>query len=192
MSARFVVWVSLMGVLLLAFLDAPFLTLGQRFRAERRNERLVLMSIELNLFLLWAMGKYFFGLDRPLAPRDASTPLIVAGFAMTVLGVALAIAAKLRLGRWFSATFAVKEGHRLITAWPYSWVRHPIYSGLIAAIAGSALVWNSALTLLLAALLVIPFWFHTVFEELLFEQHFGDEFREYRRRVPRLVPFWRR
>jgi protein-S-isoprenylcysteine O-methyltransferase Ste14 len=190
MRAMFAAWACLVALLLLAFVDAPFLTFGQKFRHERRHERLVLMSIELNLFLLWAMGMYFFGLDRRLAPTEAAAALASAGLVVTALGVLLAASGKIRLGRWFSATFAVKEAHRLITAWPYSWVRHPIYTGLVIAVAGSGLVWNSALTLLLAALLVIPFWFHTVFEELLFERHFGDEFRAYRARVPRLVPFY--
>jgi protein-S-isoprenylcysteine O-methyltransferase Ste14 len=187
----FAAWACLVGLLLLAFVDTPFLTFGQKFRDERRHERLVLMSIELNLFLLWAMGKYFFGLDRRLVPIGSASVLAVSGLFVTALGVLLAASGKIRLGRWFSATFAVKEGHRLITAWPYSWVRHPVYTGLVVATLGSALVWNSALTLLLGALLAVPFWFHTVFEELLFEKHFGDEFRAYRDRVPRLVPFYR-
>lgn len=182
-------WTWIVGIGLLAYLDAPLLTLRQKFRAERRNERLVLMSIELNLVLLWAMSKFFFGFERALAPEPAIEILQWAGLAVTAFGVTLAVAGKIRLGRWFSATFAVKEGHELITAWPYSWVRHPVYAGLVIAVVGSALAWNSALTLALAILFVVPFWFHTYYEELLFEQHFGDEFKAYRERVPRLLPF---
>jgi protein-S-isoprenylcysteine O-methyltransferase Ste14 len=49
----------------------------------------------------------------------------------------------------------------------------------------------TVLTLLLALLLVLPFFIHTVYEEALFEQHFGEAYRDYQRRVPRLVPFAR-
>ena len=103
----------------------------------------------------------------------------------------LAAWGKLRLGRWFSATFGVTVGHVLVTDGPYAVTRHPIYTGLIATIAGAALLWNSALTLLLAVFLAVPFFLHTVHEEALFERHFGDTYRDYRRRVPRLVPFAR-
>ena len=57
---------------------------------------------------------------------------------------------------------------------------------------GVALAWDSALTLSLALLLVVPFFFHTVYEEALFERHFGEAYLDYERRVPRLVPFARR
>ena len=62
-------------------------------------------------------------------------------------------------------------------------------TGLLVAIAGSALVWNSLLTLILAALMAVLLFLHTVYEETLFEAHFGGAYFDYERRVPRLVPF---
>ena len=40
-------------------------------------------------------------------------------------------------------------------------------------------------------LLVVSFFIHTVYEEALFERHFGAACSGHRRRVPRLVPFAR-
>jgi protein-S-isoprenylcysteine O-methyltransferase Ste14 len=79
-----------------------------------------------------------------------------------------------------------------VTDGPYAITRHPIYTGIVTALIGSALVWNSTLTLILAVLMVVPFFLHTVYEESLFEHHFGEPYFEYQRRVPRLVPFARR
>ena len=64
-----------------------------------------------------------------------------------------------------------------------------LYCGGLAMVYGSALGWDSALTLLLALLLTLTLFFHTVYEESPFERHFGDAWRDDRRRVPRLVPF---
>jgi protein-S-isoprenylcysteine O-methyltransferase Ste14 len=183
------VWLAIVVAGAVPFLDAPLRTFRQSFLIARHHERLVLFSIELNLVLLWAMAKMFFGLERPLAGAGAVPALAWAGVLLTAAGVAIAATARLRLGRWFSATFGIQRDHQLITAWPYSMVRHPMYTGIVLAMAGSALVWNSALTLLLAALMTVPFAFHTVYEEVLLEQHFGERFRAYRERVPRLVPF---
>src|SRR5580700_4565651 len=53
-----------------------------------------------------------------------------AGFAITIAGINLAIWARLSIGRNWSGTVTVKQGHELVRSGPYSLVRHPIYSGL--------------------------------------------------------------
>ena len=98
MRGMIVAWGCVVIAGLIVFVDTPFLKLGQKFRVERRNERLVLMSIELNLFLPWAMGRYFFGLDRPLVPASAALGASGFGLIATGAGVTLAAAAKIRLG----------------------------------------------------------------------------------------------
>ena len=72
---------------------------------------------------------------------------------------------------------------------PYAVTRHPMYTGLLTMLPGAALVWDSAITLLLAALLLVPFHIQTRLEEPLLEAHFGEAYRDYRRRVPRLLPW---
>jgi len=173
------------------FLDAPFLTFGQKTRAYRWREQIVVNSLELNLLLAWAMTKWLLGWERRLAGPPGEAWLAAAGLALVIGGVGLLVWTKLVLGRWFAAGFMIKEGHELRTAGPYAITRHPMYSGVLATFAGVALVWNSGLTLLLAALFAVPLYFHTVIEEDLLEHHFGNAYRDYRRRVPRLVPFVR-
>ena len=78
-----------------------------------------------------------------------------------------------------------------MTDGPYAIVRHPMYTGGLAMIVGCALAWRSVGTLVLAVALALPFWLHTAIEEPMFAEHFGEAYREYRKRVPRLVPGWR-
>lgn len=177
--------------LLLAFADAPFRTFGQRYRVNRWAERLVLISIELNLLLLWAMTRIVLGRDAPVVPEALEWPAALVGVLLVWAGALLAIWAKFAIGHGFTVSFAIKEGHALVTSGPYALVRHPIYTGLLVMALGGALVLDSLLTLGFTALLVMPFWFHTAIEEPLLEQHFGDAWRDYRSRVPRLIPGWR-
>lgn len=177
--------------LLLAFADAPFRTFGQRYRVNRWAERLVLFSIELNLLLLWAMTRIVLGRDAPLVPQAFEPAAALLGVLLVWAGALFAIWAKFALGRGFTVSFAIKEGHALVTSGPYALVRHPIYTGILAVALGGALVLDSLLTLGFTVLLVMPFWFHTAIEESLLEQHFGDTWRAYRSRVSRLVPGWR-
>lgn len=184
-------WSSLwlMACVPLFFLDAPFRTMGQKWVMRRPHERAILLSMELNFIALWVLFKFYLKWDRTPLPDWLDPILTVAGALLVACGVALNVWGKLRIGRWFSATFGVKVGHELVTDGPYAITRHPIYSGLLLMLYGSALAWGSLLTLLLALLLSMTLFFHTVYEELLFERHFGDAYRDYRRRVPRLVPF---
>lgn len=185
-------WIGLALAGLAFFLDTPFRTLGQAFRQNQWKPRIALLTIEANLLAAWAAARFAMGWDLPLHPPGLEVVVAVAGLLLSVAGVGLAVWGKLRLGRWFSATFGVKEGHELITDGPYAVTRHPIYTGLLLAIAGAALVWNSGLTLLLAVMMSAPFFLHTVYEEAMFEKHFGRAYFDYERRVPRLVPFARR
>lgn len=176
--------------LLLVFLDAPFRSWGQRYRVNRWAERLVLFSIELNLVLLWAMTRLVLGHDIDLLPEPARLPAAVLGVVGMWAGVVLAVWGKLALGRWFTMSFAIKEGHVLVTTGPFAIVRHPIYTGLIVLLLSAALVLDSLLTLGLGVLFVLPLWFHTAIEEPLMEQYFRDAWRDYAKRVPRLMPGW--
>jgi protein-S-isoprenylcysteine O-methyltransferase Ste14 len=189
-SAR---WASLwfMAASQLLFIDAPFRTMGQRWVARRSHERTLILSMELNFIALWGLFKFYLKWDLPLGPAALEPVLAILGAALAVGGALLSAWGKIRLGRWFSAAFGVKEGHVLVTDGPYALTRHPIYTGVLAMVYGSAVAWGSVLTLVLALLLTMTLFFHTVYEELLFEAHFGDAYRAYRRRVPRMVPFTR-
>jgi protein-S-isoprenylcysteine O-methyltransferase Ste14 len=179
----------LFAFLLVIFVDAPFRTFGQKYEVSRTRERFILLTFELDLVVLWGIGVFYFHWDRWLLPRSFEAALAPPGLLLTLVGATLAVWARLRLGRWFTGTFGVKEGHELVTDGPYGITRHPMYTGLLLMVLGAALSWDSALTLLLALLLVVPVFFHTVYEEALFERHFGEAYFDYERRVPRLVPF---
>ena len=173
---------------LLAYADTPLRTFGQKFVVHRWAERLVLFSMELNLALVWALAKLFLGRDVAIAPAGLELPLGLAGVLLAWLGAALAVWAKLTLGRWFSASFGVKPEHELITTGPYAIVRHPMYTALLALGIGLGMAFDSVLTVGVALLYVVPFALHTFIEEQIFAKHFGDAWRAYAARVPRLVP----
>ncbi len=176
---------------LAAYADAPWRTFGQHYVAHRWPERMVLFSIELNLFLLWALAKLLVGRDAPLAPASLRGVFAWAGVLLAWSGAGLAVWAKLALGRWCSASFAVKREHQLVTRRPYAVVRHPIDLAFVAMALGIAIAWDSGVSVCFALLYTVPFWMHTVIEEQLFEAHFGNEWRAYRSRVPRLVSGWK-
>jgi protein-S-isoprenylcysteine O-methyltransferase Ste14 len=185
------IWTGLALAGLAFFLDTPLRTFERGYTVNLWRARLALLTVELHLVAMWAAARMLMGWEIPIHPPGAEWAMGVAGLGLSIAGAALAVWAKLRLGRWFSATFAIKEGHELVTDGPYAVTRHPIYTGVIATMLGGALVWNSGTTLLLTLALAVPLFLHTVYEESMFEKHFGAPYFEYERRVPRLVPFLR-
>jgi protein-S-isoprenylcysteine O-methyltransferase Ste14 len=110
------------------------------------------------------------------------------GAALTVGGIAFAIWARLHLGRNWSVRPAKKVDHELVTSGPYRQVRHPIYTGMIIAILGSALT-GSLFALIIFVIVGITFALRVGKEERFMLELFPDAYPAYRRRTKRLIPF---
>src|SRR6185312_13977721 len=105
-------------------------------------------------------------------------------------GIAIAIWARRILGTNWSALVTLKEGHTLIRRGPYAYVRHPIYSGILLAAAGTFLAVLPTLQGIISfCLLFVGFRLKSRLEERVLSQQFPDEYPQYFREVKALVPF---
>lgn len=78
---------------------------------------------------------------------------------------------------------------RLVIAGPYRWMRNPLYVSGIAILWGIAFVQTSPSVLLFALIVIPAFYLFVVrFEEPRLEKGFGEEYRAYKRQVPRWIP----
>ena len=111
------------------------------------------------------------------------------GLAIFVVGIVLRLAPVFVLGRRFSGLVAIQEGHELVTGGLYRVIRHPSYLGLLLGLFGWALVFRSAIGLLVSLLLIPPLVARMNSEEALLASEFGERYAEYRRRTWRLLPF---
>ncbi len=110
--------------------------------------------------------------------------------ALAVIGLLFTWWARFHLGRLWSSSVTKKAGHRVIDTGPYAIVRHPIYTGLIAAIFATAILKGRPSGTIGALLMAVGFWTKARLEErFLRAQLEPDAYDSYRRRVPMLVPF---
>jgi protein-S-isoprenylcysteine O-methyltransferase Ste14 len=111
------------------------------------------------------------------------------GVTLTFLGLAFAVWARRHIGSNWSGTVTVKENHALVRTGPYAWVRHPIYTGLLLAILGTAVARGELRGVWALALCTIAFVSKLRIEERWMRQEFGEEYARYSASVPALIPF---
>jgi len=117
-----------------------------------------------------------------------SSDLALAGFAITSLGCAFAVWARLTLGGNWSGQVTVKANHELVTKGPYALARHPIYTGLVLASIGTTIAEGEMRCVLGIILIVLAFMIKMSQEEKLMTQTFPEEYPRYRQRVKALFP----
>jgi protein-S-isoprenylcysteine O-methyltransferase Ste14 len=145
-----------------------------------------ILPLVVAALLLWipvfpgALGKRFL----PATPAT-----FYAGAALVAIGLGLAIHARRVLGRNWSGIVTVKQGHELVREGPYRWVRHPIYTGLLVAFAGSAIARGEWRGIVAVALVFAAFWFKLRREERWMIETFGDRYLGYCDEVRALIPF---
>ena len=108
---------------------------------------------------------------------------------LTLPGFAFAWWARVHLGKLWSGSVTRKPGHKIISTGPYAIVRHPIYTGLIAATLASAIAVGTVVSMLGFAAMVFGFWLKARLEERFLVQELGPQaYDTYCREVPMLWP----
>jgi protein-S-isoprenylcysteine O-methyltransferase Ste14 len=111
-----------------------------------------------------------------------------AGVGLCLVGLGFAVWARAHLGRNWGMPMSLRQGHELVTSGPYTYVRHPIYSGIMLAMIGSALA-VSVVWLLLFIVYFGYFIFSARTEEKMMAAQFPDAYPAFRRRTKMLIPF---
>jgi len=83
----------------------------------------------------------------------------------------------------------LKEDHELIERGPYRIVRHPIYTGILAMFAGTAIAMGYVGAFLGLLLVSLSFWLKLKREEDLMLKHFHAKYAAYQCRVKSIIPF---
>jgi len=114
--------------------------------------------------------------------------LLGIGLAIFILGLALAVWARVYLGRNWGMPMSQKADPELVTTGPYGKIRHPIYSGIILGMAGSAIA-VSAYWLIAVAIVGAYFLVSAVVEERTMARLFPAAYPPYKRATKILIPY---
>lgn len=110
------------------------------------------------------------------------------GLSLFALGLGFAVWARVHIGRNWGSPMTQKDEPELVTSGPYHLVRHPIYTGISAAVGGTAVGLNWQ-WLAAAALAAVYFVYSATVEERYMTEQFPDMYPTYKRSTKMLVPF---
>jgi len=137
--------------------------------------------------LVWGVRRPMFTSIFGNEPISVVTGLLA--ICAAVSSVWLITMAVRTLGKEWSLTARLVEGHQLATSGPYALVRHPIYSGMLGMLLATGLAVSHWLALLAALIL---FFIGTTIrvrsEEKLLREAFCHQFETYARSVRAIVP----
>lgn len=162
---------------------------------DRKREPMSIVGLVLQGLaygLVWATPRPWFTVFLPLPDWGQ---ILWAAITVGVAGVSVwfAVAAVRTLGKEWSLTARVVEGHRLVQTGPYRWVRHPIYTGMVGMLMATGFAVGNRFEFLPAlAMMAIGTLIRIKYEERLLRETFGAEFDDYVRRVPAVIPTFRK
>ncbi|HEY5063155.1 MAG TPA: isoprenylcysteine carboxylmethyltransferase family protein [Gemmatimonadaceae bacterium] len=133
---------------------------------------------------LRAFASRFGALSAP-----SSNPVIAGlGVLLCAVGIGFAIWARRHIGRNWGMPMSLKEDPELVTTGPYTMVRHPIYSGMILAMAGSIL--GMGVVWVMPFILSCGYFVYSArTEEGLMLERFPATYPAYMARTKMLIPF---
>lgn len=111
------------------------------------------------------------------------------GTAVMVSGLLFAVWAREHLGSNWSRSVTIKQSHELITTGPYAVVRHPIYTGILAGLLGSAIALSQVRGFIGFALISLVLWLKLSMEEKWMRSEFGETYATYAHQTAALVPY---
>ncbi len=132
--------------------------------------------------------------DRSQSLRDLQAEsfrnpvLALTGAVIATAGAILAFTARATIGRYWGTPATRRLDTDLVTSGPYRLVRHPIYSGMLLMMIGSA-IGLSPVWLPIAIVAGVYFLFSARAEETFMMERFPDSYPAYRARTKMLLPF---
>ena len=161
---------------------------GKRtIRRQSSGSRILQIVLLVVAYVLIVNGRLGWDLlNLRVVPAGAAS--LWSGYGLLMAGMLFAGWARIFLGGNWSSSVTLKQDHTLIRSGPYRIVRHPIYTGLLVALLGTAIVLGELRCFIGVILAAVAWKMKSINEEALMVEEFGDQYTRYRLQVKGLVP----
>lgn len=145
-----------------------------------------LLALGILTATLFIPTSQWFQAEHMYAEHSRAMGLV--GLAMVMPGIGFAVWARIHLGRNWGMPMARKAEPELVTSGPYALTRHPIYTGILLAMLGTAIS-ESVVWLILLMVFGTYFFFSARREEEFMVQQFPDQYPTYKQRTNMFIPY---
>lgn len=139
------------------------------------------VTLQLILFVCYAITPNFLSINFPSFLKSVSIIIVVVGLLILILGL-------IQLQRNLTPFPSPKQNAELVTNGVYQVMRHPIYTGIFMAAIGYAIYGAHSTRFLISILLLVLFYFKSVYEEKLLNKKFSA-YQQYQLKTARFFPF---
>jgi len=150
----------------------------------QRLEHVIPMVI--GFFFIYKQSFAWGWLANQIMSKNSAVAII--GLFLTVGGLLFAVWARIALGANWSGTVTIKSGHSLIRRGPYKWIRHPIYTGLLASLVGTVLLQGEVRSFCGFLLILLALFRKAKREERFLSEEFGEGFAEHAKHTGMFLP----
>lgn len=168
---------------------------GWSRKAEQTSESPVYRILRLAILaatftLLFARWTAIGVLGKHFLPTTPSIEYV--GFVLAAAGISLAVWARVHLGQFWSDKVVLMVDHQLIRTGPYVFLRHPIYSGVLLGVVGTAILLGEWRGVLAFFILLTNYWIKAKREDRILAGAFPSTFTDHKNRAGFLLPRLRR
>ena len=180
-------WIDALWLLFGAYWLASALKRKKTKQRETRLQRFAYtLPLIVGFYLLYQPHPLYDWLTTRFLPAAPGGEWI--GVVLTAAGIGVAFWARWHLGTNWSGVVTLKEGHELIRTGPYRSIRHPIYTGILLALLGTAVNFGEVRALLAVAITWLSFYVKARREESFLSQEFGPNFAEHKKHTGMFLP----
>jgi protein-S-isoprenylcysteine O-methyltransferase Ste14 len=184
-------FISFIGTLWLAFFIYWLVSAAQSKKTVRGKSwwHGALIRVMIFILILWIIQSSSARTFLLAHGGIVADPIVGGiGVLLCVAGMALAVWARVHIGRNWGTPMSLKENPELVTSGPYQYIRHPIYSGMLLAILGSALV-GGLVWLIVFVAYGAYFIYGARVEEQIMTRQFPDQYPGYKKQTKMIIPF---
>lgn len=168
------------------FATQPRLSIAES-KEKKKTDRYTVWLI----ILVSSIGQIVSLIDWAYFPsiNKTNNAWMVIGAVLLVAGTAFRLYAINILGKYFSSTVQIKKDHKIITAGPYKFLRHPSYTGAYIAMLGSAVFLNSIIGILIfGGGMLFVYRLRIIAEEKTLIQNFKVDYLNYSKHTYKMFP----
>lgn len=202
MSLWFFIWVACFGIVIpLHMKSVEHIRLHQKY-GEEKGKKIgkIYGTISGTLEFIILMGLWFSPQPMFIIPILSNLGITIVIYSVSLLNLIVGLPL-IGIGAWFGIAgvratgLELAETHscptKILVTGVYSIVRHPQYVGWILAHIGISMLLSVWYSMLFTPVLLIVIYFISRKEEAELLKEFGQEYVEYQKEVPMLIPRWR-